>query len=170
MKQARAIIASPQKITSRRGKTFKNDELLILILYLVRINPTHGYEIIKSIENYSMGVYSPSSGVIYPNLTHLEELGYAKTQVAEGARKKFLITATGIDYLDENEQAVERVLVKLKALVLEKHPVKNLEIHYAIENLKISVRSKMRNENITREETDKIAQAIHEATVKINTI
>lgn len=157
-------------MTPRRGKTFNNEELLLLVLYLVRINPTHGYEIIKSIENYSMGAYSPSPGVIYPKLTHLEELGYAVTESIEGGKKRFSITPQGVDFLDNKDNSVSQLLGKLKALVLEKNPVKNLEIHYAIENLKISVRSKMRNENITRDETDRIAQAIHEATVKINNV
>ncbi len=170
MQKIHALHAPTKKVVGRRVKIFKNEEILLLVLYLVRINPTHGYEIIKSIENYSMGAYSPSTGVIYPILTHLEDLGYAATQIIDKTKKILSITSRGTNFLDKNEQTVAQVLCKLKALVLEKNPVKNLEIHYAIENLKISVRSKMRNKNITRDETDKIAQAIHEATVKINNI
>lgn len=160
-------VHAPKKFVGRRVKIFKNEEILLLVLYLVRINPTHGYEIIKSIENYSMGAYSPSTGVIYPILTHLEDLGYAVTQIIDNAKKRFSITSSGTDFLDKNEQIIAQVLCKLKALALEKNPVKNLEIYYAIESLKISVRSKMRNKKITRDEIDNIAQAIYEATVKI---
>ncbi|WAT03966.1 PadR family transcriptional regulator [Rouxiella badensis] len=87
MRKTSAIHAPNKKMPERRGKTFKNEELLLLILYFVRLNTTHGYEIIKSIAHYSMGAYSPSPGVIYPNLTLLEELGYAVAQAVDGSKK-----------------------------------------------------------------------------------
>ncbi|MCC3731401.1 PadR family transcriptional regulator [Rouxiella badensis] len=168
MRKTSAIHTPNKKMPERRGKTFKNEELLLLILYFVRLNTTHGYEIIKSIAHYSMGAYSPSPGVIYPNLTLLEELGYAVAQAVDGSKKKYTITRSGEHYLEQHKQTVVDALERLKALELSKHPVKNPEIYYAIENLKTSVKIKMRNENITQDEVEKISRTIQEATKKIN--
>ncbi|KAB7896679.1 PadR family transcriptional regulator [Rouxiella sp. S1S-2] len=170
MKKIYAIHVPPKKNHARRGKTFKNEELLLLVLYFIKINPTHGYGIIKSIENYSMGGYVPSAGVIYPNLTMLEDLGHTQIQHIGENRKKFFITALGEKHLAEKKFDIETILEKLKALVSEKNPVRNPEIYYALENLKIIVKIKMRNESINNEDIEKIIQTIQEATHRINDI
>lgn len=170
MKKIYAIHAPPKKNHARRGKTFKNEELLLLVLYFIKINPAHGYGIIKSIENYSMGGYVPSAGVVYPTLTMLEYLGYAETQLIDEIRKKFFITDLGEKHLAEKKSAIDTILEKLKALVAEKNPVRNSEIYYALENLKIIVKIKMRNECINREDIEEIIESILEATHRINEI
>ena len=68
--------------------------------------PSHGYEIIKALEEKSSGFYSPSPGVIYPTLTFLEEAGYV-TAATEGNKKVYSITQAGRDYLAENRDTVD---------------------------------------------------------------
>ena len=60
-----------------------------MILRLLEEKPRHGYEIIKELEGRFGGSYVPSPGTVYPTLTMLEDLGYARA-VPEGRWKESL--------------------------------------------------------------------------------
>ena len=90
----------------RSGRKLGADDLQLVILALLEEKPRHGYEIIKALEERSGGFYSPSPGTIYPALTYLEELGYARVEV-EGAKKSYHITDAGRDKLDERRAFAE---------------------------------------------------------------
>src|SRR5271156_4201549 len=68
----------------RTGRKFTAPDLQLIILAMLADKPSHGYELIKALEERSGGFYTPSPGVIYPALTYLEEIGYA-TFESEGA-------------------------------------------------------------------------------------
>jgi len=76
-------------------RIFDHGDLRFVILQLIAESPKHGYEIIKAIEEKLGGSYSPSPGVIYPTLTLLEELGYARLEASEGNRKLYAIAPDG---------------------------------------------------------------------------
>src|SRR5271170_7225034 len=59
------------------GRKFAAADLQLLILALLAEKPSHGYEIIKALDERSGGFYSPSPGMVYPALTYLEEIGHA---------------------------------------------------------------------------------------------
>lgn len=44
-----------------------------MILDILTRNASHGYELIKEIENMTQGNYTPSPGVIYPTLDFLQD-------------------------------------------------------------------------------------------------
>jgi DNA-binding PadR family transcriptional regulator len=93
----------------RAGRMLADGDLRLIALYLIAETPRHGYDIIKALEERSVGFYSPSPGVVYPTLTFLEEAGYAVSET-QGTKKVFSITETGQTYLDENRDTVEAVL------------------------------------------------------------
>jgi Transcriptional regulator PadR-like family len=62
------------------GRMFDQGHLKFVILRLLDEKPRHGYEIIKEIEERFGGMYSPSPGTVYPTLTMLEDLGYARAR------------------------------------------------------------------------------------------
>src|SRR5258708_3260952 len=95
------------------GRFFAHGDLRLVILHLIAEKPRHGYEIIKAIEEQVAGAYSPSPGVIYPTLTHLEELGYVTVSTGDGAKKLHEITAEGRSFLDANRRAVDGLLVPM---------------------------------------------------------
>jgi DNA-binding PadR family transcriptional regulator len=66
---------------------FDYGELRLLVLALIAEQPAHGYELIKIIEERFGGSYTPSPGVIYPTLSWLEDMGYARVEPKEGGRK-----------------------------------------------------------------------------------
>ena len=91
------------------GRMFGHGDLKLLLLALIEQQPRHGYEMIRIIEEMFHGHYSPSPGAIYPTLTMLEELGYARVEDTTGNRKLYAITDEGRSFLDENRAEVEAV-------------------------------------------------------------
>ena len=62
------------------GRKLGSADLQLLLLALLAEKPSHGYELIKALEERSSGYYSPSPGMVYPALTYLEELGHASVE------------------------------------------------------------------------------------------
>ena len=99
----------------RGGRMFEQGDLKLVILRLLDEKPRHGYEIIKDLEERSGGRYAPSPGTVYPTLTMLEEMGYARS-VDEGGRKVYSITDEGRAYLKEHQVTVDDVFERLSEL------------------------------------------------------
>ena len=96
----------------RAGRRLASGDLQLVLLALLAERASHGYELIKALEERSGGFYSPSPGMVYPALTWLEEVGYASV-AAEGAKKLYSITDTGGAYLKENREAADAMLNQL---------------------------------------------------------
>jgi len=96
----------------RSGRKLGSSELQLLLLALLAENPSHGYELIKALEQRSGGFYAPSPGMVYPALTYLEELGHASVTV-EGAKKRYAITEEGSAYLNEHRALADSILSQL---------------------------------------------------------
>ncbi|MFP1725454.1 PadR family transcriptional regulator [Lonsdalea quercina] len=163
------IGTQPSQRASRRAKVFNRHELFLLILYLIRINPTHGYEIIRSVEDYSQGAYIPSPGVIYPLLSTLESEGLASGH-EENGKKQFAITLRGRKYLDKQNDHLLTTLAKLKALVLTHNPRRVPDIDDAIENLKACIRKKIHRGNLNSEQVKHVRDAIDAAARAIDAL
>jgi DNA-binding PadR family transcriptional regulator len=61
-------------------------------------------------------MYSPSAGTVYPTLTLLEDLGYARVNVEEGGKKIYSITDEGRAYLSTNRSAVDDIFDRIGEL------------------------------------------------------
>ena len=96
----------------RAGRRLASGDLQLVLLALLEERASHGYELIKALEERSGGFYSPSPGMVYPGLTWLEEVGYASV-AAEGAKKLYSITDSGRAYLKENREAADAMLSQL---------------------------------------------------------
>jgi DNA-binding PadR family transcriptional regulator len=92
---------------------FGQGDLKYVILGLLAEKPRHGYEIIKELEERFGGAYSPSPGTVYPTLSLLEDLGYARALVEEGNRKVFEITDEGRKHLEENRSTVDDIFSRV---------------------------------------------------------
>lgn len=71
----------------RRQRFFGHGELRLVILDILTRNASHGYELIKEIENLTCGNYSPSPGVIYPTLDLLQDQGLISVEEENGRKK-----------------------------------------------------------------------------------
>src|SRR5579862_4565232 len=77
---------------ARPDRVFEQGDLRLVLLKLIADKPSHGYELIKAVEEAVGGVYAPSPGVVYPTLTLLEDMGYVRQQPdADGAKKLYAI-------------------------------------------------------------------------------
>jgi DNA-binding PadR family transcriptional regulator len=96
----------------RTGRKLGAADLQLIILALLAERPSHGYELIRALEERSGGFYVPSPGVIYPALTYLEEIGYVTVE-PDGTKKLYHITPSGREHLEQNRSSVDAMLSEL---------------------------------------------------------
>jgi DNA-binding PadR family transcriptional regulator len=101
----------------RAGRLFEQGDLKYVILRLLEEKPRHGYDIIKELESRFGGTYSPSPGTVYPTLTMLEDLGYARSVPEEGGKKIFEITDEGRKHLAEHSTTVNDIFDRIASFV-----------------------------------------------------
>ncbi|SFK67026.1 DNA-binding transcriptional regulator, PadR family [Methylocapsa palsarum] len=142
---------------------FAQGDLRFVVLKLISDKPSHGYEIIKAIEDRLAGAYSPSPGVVYPTLTLLEELGQIRVQEADGPRKLFAITPEGEAALDQNRGLVDTIFGRI-AEINERHgggPAP--QIVRAMENLKMALRIRLSRGPLNADQVAAIASTLDDA-------
>jgi DNA-binding PadR family transcriptional regulator len=144
----------------RRARVFEQGDLRYVILHLIGEKPSHGYELIKAIEERLGGAYSPSPGVIYPTLTLLEELGHVAAVPAEGAKKAFEITPAGRTALEANKSAVEAIFARMDAVAERSAGGTAPQIIRAMENLRTALRLRIDRGRPSDEVVARIAQAL----------
>ncbi|AST34239.1 MULTISPECIES: PadR family transcriptional regulator [Ralstonia solanacearum species complex] len=98
-----------------RGRRLSSADLQLVLLALLKDAPRHGYELIKAVEEHSLGFYAPSPGMVYPALSYLEDHGFASV-VVEGNKKRYAITPEGAAWLAERQQAADAILAQLRAM------------------------------------------------------
>ncbi len=89
---------------SRRRRWFRKGNLKYVVLDLIKDEPRSGYDIIIALEVRSHGVYTPSSGAIYPALQMLHDMDYVTSEEQDG-RKTYTITDEGRSFLKERTDA-----------------------------------------------------------------
>ena len=92
----------------RRGRMFEKGDLKYVILDLLKDEPSHGYEVIRKLEERSRGFYSPSPGSVYPTLQLLEDMGYVSATQRDG-KKVYAITDEGRKFLQENQRSIKDI-------------------------------------------------------------
>jgi DNA-binding PadR family transcriptional regulator len=97
----------------RIGRMLSAADLYLIILALLEDRPRHGYDLIKAIQELTGGAYVPSPGMVYPALSYLEELGQVAVQ-ADGVKKQYRLTESGLTALNENRATVSSLLNALK--------------------------------------------------------
>ncbi len=122
---------------SRRGSSFQKGDLKYIILELIKDTPRHGYDIIRELDEQSLGFYKPSPGVIYPTLQMLEEMGYAFSIEQEGKRT-YTITEEGRGFLEKQKNHADGVRDRIKSKWSFKNIGKMVMVmkeYHALENL-----------------------------------
>ena len=92
----------------RGGRMFEKGDLKYVILDLLAEKPSHGYEVIQTLEEKSRGFYSPSPGSVYPTLQLLEDLGHVSVEQRDG-KKVYSVTDEGRKFLEENRRSLEDI-------------------------------------------------------------
>lgn len=149
------------------ARMFEQGALRLVVLSLIAEQPRHGYEIIKEIEARAGGAYAPSPGVIYPLLTMLEEMGLARLDASEGAKKLYAVTPEGEAELAENKAFVERLFARMAAVRDSAGAGRPPQVVRAIENLRLALRLRLERGPISQDEAQSIAAAIDAAATAI---
>ena len=129
---------------------------------MIAEKPSHGYELIKAIEDRFDGRYSPSPGVIYPTLSWLDDMGYAAIEPEGGGRKSYRITAEGEAFLAGNRGAADELLSRTAPPREELAPVPAPLVR-AMENLKLALRLRMERGPLDQTTVEAIAAALDAA-------
>jgi DNA-binding PadR family transcriptional regulator len=149
-----------------RRRVLDHGDLRLLILRMIEEKPSHGYEIIKGIEDRFAGAYTPSPGVVYPTLTLLEEQGFARIEQAEGNKKLYVVTDEGRKHLAENRETLDKLDARLAELTEAVGGGPSPQVLRAMENLRMALRMRM-SRSLSPEQARAIAAALDAATVQI---
>jgi DNA-binding PadR family transcriptional regulator len=151
------------------GRVFDHGDLRLVIMALLAEKPRYGYDIIKALEERVGGGYSPSPGVVYPNLTLLEEVGHATVSEAQGGRKLHTLSEEGLAYLAANRTVADAILARVDdAAPSRRGPPP--QVVRALENLETAVRLRLKGRQPTAEEIRAVADAIDAAARTIEDI
>ena len=97
----------------RPGRMFGQGDLKLLLLALIADKPSHGYDLIRTIEAKFGGTYVPSPGTIYPTLTLLEEQDLVTSVAEAGGKKSYSITALGSAFLTDHSEQVKALFTRV---------------------------------------------------------
>ena len=146
-----------------RERMFDNGHLRLVILQLIADKPSYGYEIMKAIEEKLSGGYAPSPGVVYPTLTLLEEEGFATVTSAEGNKKLYAATEQGKELLKANRVVLKAIFGRMQEAGKAFGRGRSPQIKRAIMNLKLALKMRMEQGDLSTEQVGKIAEAIDAA-------
>ncbi len=145
---------------------FDAGELRLVLLLLLEIQPRHGYDFIRDIEERTGGAYAPSPGVIYPTLTLLEDIGHIAETTSEGAKRLYSITPSGQAYLAERRTEADAAMARLDALGAERSRTESGPVWRAMQNLKAVLRQRLAA-NEDKQTLFDVAELLDEAARKI---
>lgn len=152
-----------------RQRLFEHGDLRLVLLALVAAKPSHGYELIKAIEEKSSGLYVPSPGVIYPTLTLLEEQDFLEPLVSDKGRKSYQLTSAGQAELAQHQAAVDAIFARLTRH--EKHRGRGGNLAEGIEEglnkLRSVLRSQFMRDDLSAEQIGSINSTLLQAVASI---
>lgn len=157
----------------RRGRKghIGRDDLRLALLKLIADEPSHGYELMKVLEELTDGAYSPGPGTIYPTLSLLEDEGaIAEVEDDSGAKRKaFAATDAGRGELEERAEEVERLMARLAELGGKRQRERGdwSQLWRAMTNLGGVLRNQMRDGGLDEAVIGEITDIIDEAAKRI---
>ncbi|WP_448868642.1 PadR family transcriptional regulator [Enterobacter ludwigii] len=152
----------------RRPRFFGHGDLRLVILDILTHNASHGYELIKAIENMTQGNYTPSPGVIYPTLDYLQDQTYITITEEENGRKKIAITVAGQQWLDENQEQLAQIQARIKARSVGFQLRKNPQMKRALDNFKAVLDLKVNQGELSDAQLKQIIGVIDRAALEIS--
>lgn len=145
-------------------RVFEQGDLRLVLLKLIAEKPSHGYELIKAVEEAVGGAYEPSPGIVYPTLTLLEDMGYVRQQPdADGAKKLYAVTPEGEAHLAEQKAAVESIFARMDEVAANNRGRSAPQILRAMQNLNTALRYRLGRGPLTDAQVQAVAAALDAA-------
>jgi len=151
----------------RRERMLDASDIRLLMLHFLAISSAHGYELIKSVEELSKGEYSPSPGIIYPNLTLLEEMDAIRVVDAQASRKAYALNEGGEALLAENRDNVNAIIERLTSLAILVNNRSIPQVEQANQLNKHTLNDRLGQEGISDDALKIVISALQEAAEKI---
>lgn len=151
----------------RREKMLEASDIRLLMLHFLAQRPAHGYELIKSVEELSKGEYSPSPGIIYPNLTLLEEMDAIQVVDAQATRKAYRLTGAGEALLAASGDQIASLIARLSSLAILVNNRTIPAVEQAIHELKMALNTRLAQQDISEASLQTLITALQEAAEKI---
>jgi len=118
----------------RPPRLFEKGDLKYVILNLLKDKPSHGYEIIRAMEDSFHGFYTPSAGSVYPTLQMLEDMGYASSSEHDG-KKIYTISEDGKQFLKEQQEVIKKIKGQMKGWRLTQNHKEFLDTMHQLRGL-----------------------------------
>ncbi|OYT47188.1 hypothetical protein B6U79_04470 [Candidatus Bathyarchaeota archaeon ex4484_231] len=152
--------------------------LKLAVLFALTKGPAHGYELMKYIEELTLGLLTPKAGALYPALKKLEENKLIKgTWKTQGKRriKVYEITRKGKEVFQKTVERHFTIILAAKAMLLKE--LKQMGFIREIEEtpgaLAQTIRLLLLDENATKKERiealEKLKQELGKLTETLNT-
>jgi DNA-binding PadR family transcriptional regulator len=151
----------------RRGRMFGQGELRLALLALIAENPSHGYELIKGIEEMTGGGYAPSPGAVYPTLQLLEDEGAIAEADAEGSKKPYAVTPQGEAELEERKSEVAELMRRLGRHGERSTTVRSHDLFRAMGNLGSVLKNRAKAGKLDEATINEIVDMIDEMAKRI---
>lgn len=151
------------------SRFFDQGDLKYVILRLLDEKPRHGYEIIKDIEERFGGMYSPSPGTVYPTLTMLEDLGYARAKPEESGKKIYEITDEGRAHLAENQPLIDDIFSRIAEFAQSIFGEPMMDVHRGMKDLGRAIYVSQ-NRSRTPEQIRKIKEILERAAKEVEAL
>jgi DNA-binding PadR family transcriptional regulator len=145
------------------SRVFEHGDLRLVIMALLSEKPRYGYEIIKALEEWVGGGYSPSPGVVYPTLTLLEEVGHATVSDEHGGRRLYTLSTDGRAFLEVNRKTVDAIFARIDGASASRRGPPTSVLR-AMENLGHALRQRLKGRTIGDEHLRVITAALEAAT------
>jgi DNA-binding PadR family transcriptional regulator len=141
----------------------EHGRLRLVLLQLIAAKPAHGYELIRPSRKTGRLLPQPRRGV-----SHTDSAGRTRLRsvdASSGSRKLYSITATGQTHLDEHRTTLEEMSRRFDS----KHHRSDLPapILRGMENLKMALRMRLEQGEISNETARAIAATLDQATQTI---
>ena len=115
---------------------FGHGRLRLYLLKLLDDGPKHGYEVIRLMEDRTLGMYAPSAGTIYPRLQRLEQEGLVRHTQGDGGRKVYELTDAGRAELDRREGEIIELEQELRDNIIGVADEIRGEVHDSLRELR----------------------------------
>ncbi len=151
----------------RARRFFEKGVLKFVLLDLLKDKPTHGYDLIRALEERFHGFYSPSPGSVYPILQKLQDKGFVTSTEDEG-KKTYTITKSGLEFLGQRSEIIQHLqkIAERRSRNFDKNEWK--EIIDELHRLRQLFGQKMGN--LSSEQMLRIKETIKKACCDIETI
>jgi DNA-binding PadR family transcriptional regulator len=158
------MFGSHGHFSERQHRLVEKGDFKYIILDLLKDKPSHGYEIIRALEERFQGFYTPSPGSVYPTLQLIEDMGYVTSTDRDG-KKVYTITNEGRKHLVDEKEHIDGIKGRMNGFYGMHNIEEFRETAKEVRNLGKIVREHA--QDLNHDKLKRVREIIHRATREI---